>query len=33
MKLIERKKYLDKLIDVINTPKIKVITGGRISGK
>ena len=27
MKLIERKKYLNTLIDVINTPKIKAITG------
>lgn len=33
MKLIERKKYLNTLIDVINTSDIKVITGVRRSGK
>ena len=33
MKLIERKKYLNTLIDVINTPIIKVIIGGWRSGK
>lgn len=33
MKLIERKKYLDKMINVIGTPDIKVITGVRRCGK
>ncbi len=33
MKLIERKQYLDKMINVIGTPDIKVLTGVRRSGK
>ena len=33
MKLIERKQYLEKMIGVIGTPDIKVLTGVRRSGK
>ncbi len=33
MKLIERKQYSDKMINVIGTPDIKVLTGVRRSGK
>ena len=33
MRLIERKDYLQKIIDVMGTPDIKVITGVRRSGK
>ena len=33
MKLIQRDYYLKKMIDVIDTPDIKVITGVRRCGK
>ena len=33
MKLIERKQYLQKMINIIGTPDIKVLTGVRRSGK
>ena len=33
MRLIQRSEYLNKVISVIGTPDIKVITGVRRSGK
>ena len=33
MKLIERKQYLKRMVGVIGTPDVKVITGVRRSGK
>lgn len=33
MKLIERKQYIDKMVGVMGTPDIKVLTGVRRSGK
>lgn len=33
MKLIERSHYLDRMISVIGTPDVKVLTGVRRCGK
>ncbi|MFQ8704775.1 MAG: hypothetical protein ACLR9T_01830 [Thomasclavelia sp.] len=33
MRLINRQEYLEKLINVIGTPDIKIISGVRRSGK
>lgn len=33
MKLIERKQYLDKMINTVGTPDIKVLTGVHFTAK